>query len=762
MTDDLNTSTPTEEITTIEKRRGIPFALAFSAGNNIFALLTFFSSIFVLFLSELGFSNTRIGLLLGLIHVTGIFTPFFTPRVEKIGPKKAFLWGEGIRVFFSLTLLLIPWLLNRFGSETLWIVIIVMIGIFALFRTFTLAGWNPWGLEYVPANIRGKYTAMNNIINSVTGFLVITVSGYVLNKNTEMRTFMMIFGVAILFGIATTVLATFVPGGNPIISKQEKKKPFTGLDIPLKDRNFLLFVGGVALMTLATSPMESFISLYMRENVGLSTGEVVYLTSATTLGAVISSYMWGWASDRYGSKPVLQSGVFLYILLPLFYFLLPHGSTYSFVLALLISFYAGIASMGWVIGQGRQLNVNMIPQKFSTSYMAIWSAVGGITWGLSKVLGGSLIDLTENISGVVLGRSIDSYFVLFVISFVLPIVAFLVMQFVRTGEDVSVSQFVGLFTHGRPIMAFNSLIRFHRIQDEKNAITVTEQLGQSKSPLTVDELLIALADPRFYVRFEAIVSIAHHGEDPRLTKALANVLERGEPALSVVAAWALSKADSKEAKEALRKSMYGSRYRSVRAHAARSLSMVKDFESEDYFLEQARDEEDVGMRIAFASALGKLKSKEAIPSTISLLEEINDSYLRNEIGLALARSIGDDVVYIRLLREMRLDLSTTVAEAIGSRKKAIRKILSTLDVDDILNTCETYLAKGDFTKGLLIWSNLLEKIAQLDIPDYLYPLIHAIVKHLQMEGLARPEFFILSISIIDVLTKERKKPKIDV
>ena len=751
-----------EEITTIEKRKGIPFALAFSAANNNYAILTFFSSIFVLFLSELGFSNTRIGFLLGLIHVTGIFTPFFTPTVEKIGPKRAFLVGNTIRVTLSTGLLLIPWILNHFGSNVLWIAITVMMGIFALFRTFTLAGWNPWSQEYVPANIRGKYTAMNNIINSVVGFLVLTIAGYILNKNTEMRTFMLIFGVAIFFGIVTIITATFVPGGQPIISKTEHKRAFTGLNIPLKDRNYLMFILGVSLMTLATSPMESFISLYMLDNVGLTTGQVVYLTSATTLGAVLSSYIWGWAADRYGSKPVLQSGVFLYILLPIFYFFLPHHSGYSLLLALLVSFYAGIASMGWVIGQGRQLNVNMIPMKSRTSYLAIWSALGGITWGISKVMGGRLIDLTENVSGSLLGRPIDSYFILFVISFALPIFAFLVMQFVRIDEGVSVGEFVSMFIHGRPFMAFNSLIRFHRAKDESTAINITEQLGNSKSPLTVDELLLALADPRFYVRFEAIISIAHHGEDPRLTKALANVLERGEPALSVVAAWALSKAESKEAKNALRKSMYGSNYRSVRAHAARSLSMVDDIGSKDYFLEQMNKDSDVGMRIAYASALGKLKVKESVPQTIELLKDIQDGYLRNEVGLALARSVGDDQEYIRMLREIKIDMETTLAAAIGDRKKTIRKLLSTLHVDEVLDSCEKYMAKGEYNKGLQIWATLLEKINQLEIPDYLHLMIDAILENLEKQGLARPEFFILSMTVIDTLDRERKNPGIEI
>lgn len=752
-----------EEVTTMEKRKALPFALLLSTANNNYARLTFFSSIFVLFLSDLGFSNTRIGFLLGLVHVTGIFTPLFTSTIEKIGPKKAFLIGNITRVTVSAGLLLTPWILNAYGTESFWIFITVMIGIFAIFRTFMLTGWHPWGQEYVPSNIRGKYSAINNIVNSLSGFLTITVTGYVLNKSTEMRTFMMIFGTAIIFAVIAIVAATFVPGGAPIVRKEKKKNPFDGFQKPLKDKNYLKFLFGVSMITLATSPVASFISLFMLDKIGLTTGEVVYLSSATTLGAVLSSYIWGWASDRYGSKPVLQSGVFLYILLPIFYFFMPRGESYSFMIALGISFYAGIAAMGWSIGLSRQLNVNMIPIKQSTSYMAIWSAVGGLTWGLSKLIGGTILDLTKNLSGIFLGRPIDSYSVLFVIALLLPILAYAIMQFVKTGEEnVSVGEFVGMFFHGRPFMAFNSMIRFHRAKDEDTAIHVTEQLGQSKSPLTVDELLIALADPRFYVRFEAVVSIAHHGEDPRLTKALANVLERGEPALSVVSAWALSKTESDEAKEALRHSMHHSRYRSVQAHAARSLSMVNDQESAAYFLQRAKEETDIGMRIAFSSALGKLKIKEAIPVTIKLLEEINDNFLRNEIALALARNIGDDVGFIRLIRDMEFDLPTTVAQAISDHKKIIRKVLFTLDIEEALKSCESYLAKGEFIKGINIWSEILEKISNLEIAEHFYILLNACIQTLRKEGLVRPEYFILSICIIDALNYERKKPQIEI
>ena len=62
-----------------------------------------------------------------------------------------------------------------------------------------------------------------------------------------------------------------------------------------------------------------------------------------------------------------------------------------------------------------------------------------------------------------------------------------------------------------------SMIRFYRAKDEEDAVAATDWMGQIRSRLTVDELLDSLADPRFNVRFEAILAIARMPADPRLT-----------------------------------------------------------------------------------------------------------------------------------------------------------------------------------------------------------------------------------------------------
>lgn len=71
----------------------------------------------------------------------------------------------------------------------------------------------------------------------------------------------------------------------------------------------------------------------------------------------------------------------------------------------------------------------------------------------------------------------------------------------------------------------------------------TQRLGSARSPLTAEELLEALEDPRFAVRFEAVVAI---GRRPRFRSAAGGHAGGGdgegpEPALDALAAWALGR-----------------------------------------------------------------------------------------------------------------------------------------------------------------------------------------------------------------------------
>jgi HEAT repeat protein len=115
------------------------------------------------------------------------------------------------------------------------------------------------------------------------------------------------------------------------------------------------------------------------------------------------------------------------------------------------------------------------------------------------------------------------------------------------------------------------------------------------------------------------------------------MMEGPDPALSVIAAWALGRQGSGRAIPALQNAFQASKYRSVKAYAARALGTLGDTESIPALLQQVQSDPDLGLRIACASSLGKLQVMEATPDLLQIL--YMDSYPQSgrEMGLSLAR-----------------------------------------------------------------------------------------------------------------------------
>src|SRR5690606_22722299 len=183
--------------------------------------------------------------------------------------------------------------------------------------------------------------------------------------------------------------------------------------------------------TLGTVPMISFLPLFMQEQVGLSEGSVVLLQSGTLVGNLVSSLLWGWASDRYGSKPVMISGLALKVLLPVLWLLMPRASEASLYVALGIALLVGISDMAWLIGSGRLLFVSVVPPTYKMEYMALYYAWIGLVGGISQLTGGFVLALSAGLQGRWLGVTVDPYTPLFVLGLVLTIAAILLLMGMR-------------------------------------------------------------------------------------------------------------------------------------------------------------------------------------------------------------------------------------------------------------------------------------------------------------------------------------------
>lgn len=729
-------------LTNAEKIHRLPWNTALNATNNVFALLTFFGPAFVLFLNELGFSNAEIGFLLSLLPFMGLIAPIIAPKVAQFGYKRTFVTFFGIRKIVTAGLLLVPVVLSQFGSHTLLIYVTIIVAGFALCRAIAETGMYPWAQEFVPDTIRGRYSAVNDIVSRLTGIATTAFASFVLGLSLGLDRFMILFLVAVVFGALAVWAASHIPGGAPANQSQNERISHRHLARVLRDKNFILYVAGLGILTIGTSPMGSFLPLFMEQQVGLLDSQVVLLQIGTLVGGLASTYLLGWASDRYGSKPIMLSGLYVKVLLPVAWLLIPRGSELSQPIALIITLISGSVDIAWAIGASRLLYVKVVPREKRAEYMAVYYASIGLIGGISQVFGGRLLDYTQGLSGQFLIFVIDPFFPLFVLAIILTVISIIIFRRVEADSRVSVSEFAGLFIHGNPVLALEAMFRYYRARDERETVVMTERMGQTKSPLTVDELLEALKDPRFNVRFEAIISIARMESDPRLVEALCNILDGTELSLSVIAAWALGRIGDARAVISLRHGL-DSPYRSIQAHCARALGTLGDKAIIPLLTTRLQTETDKGLRIAYSSALGNLRATEATPLLLDILAHTTNEGARLELALALARIVGSEHHFTRLLRQFRHDKATATCQALN----AIRKHLSIKEEALAAGfvECANIFAEGDFNRGITLLIGLMRQLQTEEFSPVERTILLECAAQMETSQTAHLEYLLLAL-----------------
>ena len=178
----------TNQTTTVEKLRGLPWSIAANVANTVFSQFTFFGSVFPLFLGELGFSKSQMGFLFSLMPFCGVIAPLIAPATLRFGYKNTYMVFWGTRKIVTTLLLLTPWILAMFGAPVALLFISTITAVFALCRAIAETARVPWVQEYVPNAVQGKYTAMRNIFTSLAGFVSVWVAGLVLGRSLWQQT----------------------------------------------------------------------------------------------------------------------------------------------------------------------------------------------------------------------------------------------------------------------------------------------------------------------------------------------------------------------------------------------------------------------------------------------------------------------------------------------------------------------------------------------------------------------------------------------
>ena len=442
-----------------QKMHAMPWLAAQSPFHTFFGLLTIFGTVFVLFLDELNLDKTKIGFLLSLIPFCGIISLFVAPWVAKIGTKRIFLVFYYLRSFAAVLLLLTPFLLSISPfSAFIWIA--TTISIIAICRSIAETALWSWQQEFIPDSIRGRMSAVTSNLAALAGIVSVGFASYMLKHNASLGIFMILIFIGSVAGVISTSCFLFIPGGHPDHHRGENSTHLDGIIGAFRDKNFILFlvVLGVALIGVAL-PMY-FVPLFLKQKVAMPIDKIILLEISTNLGAFLSVFFWGWASDRYGSKPIMLTSLWCLLSIPILWAVFPrHYNSACIILAIMIVFFYGIGSVGWMTGWCRYLFTGAMPAEKKTAYTSVFYAWISVTGGFAPLINGWLADMTAGVDGRYGLVIVDSYTLLFILCFLCFLLCLVLVFFVRADSSYTMLKFLKSLIIGEPIIALLKRLR---------------------------------------------------------------------------------------------------------------------------------------------------------------------------------------------------------------------------------------------------------------------------------------------------------------
>jgi len=741
--------------TNTERMRKVPWWFSANMLDNV-RISLIFGPVIVLFFDALAMDKSRIGILLSLPLFFQALSLFIVPLVERLGYKRTSLIFFSIRSGVLFGLLATPWFMSRFGAggAFLWVAAVMLIH--SVGQAIGLTAWGPWGREILPPAQRGKLVAVNTFLCGAVIIAGTFFAGFWVARHSGLGGFMALIAAGTIAGLLSVGCYLPLPGGHKFPAGAGHRGHLRQMLAAFQDASFVRLLGGVSLFIFIVQAMATFLPLYMKDRVGIPDGQVVHLWMWNWGGILAAVYFWGWATDRFGGKPVLITGFLGHALLPILWYLIPRGhGDVSYWAAAAVSFIGGLMCIAYGIGIDRYLFLTAMPEDKKNAYFAVWVAVTGLAAGLGPIVVGAALDLLRRLDevGTVLKViHVDSFLPIFVLHLAMPLLGVYVVSRAKADSETTTTQFVGQLIAGLPFGLFSSMssvLRFRMAGDEQERIATTRQLGRLDSLFNTDELIAALSDPSFDVRYEAVLAMASRKPNPKITAALLDVLDGEDIELAATAVWALGQIGDLAAIPALRLRLTAP-YRVLRARSARALARLGDLAGAPMIFDLLKKEQDLFLKVAFASSLGALRYVPATETILAVLAEVESQTFRREVALAVARLVGNEKNYIRLCRQADEDFAAAVSGAVSKLKRPAKRLGISASLIDSLSACADSFAADQQGMGVeLLWP-ILEAMPKDQIDAAFRGIFAECCRRLGQFGNSRREYILLALHICDV------------
>lgn len=448
------------QLTPVQVERGLRVSIVEGAFAMLYATLAggMFLTGLALFLGANSFQIALLSAIPALVTGFGFFAGLL---VRRAGQRKRLVIvsaGIGRAVF----VVIVPFLLWNRGMPLA--LFFATVAVSSVIMTVAGTTWTSWISDLVPEERRGRFFGLRNAIHGFIGVVTVYLAGRGMDwlklQGYEPLGYALAFGLAVLFGVVSTLLL-FQQPEPPLTSR-----PSIGLKAtlvgPLREPQFGRFATFLAVWFFTGTLASPFYLVHLMRNLHFSfTAIGIYSMIGGLLGVVFQLF-WGRVIDRFGSRPVTVLNFALVGVMPLLWVF----ATPSFRLPIwLDAVLNGVVWTGGSLGIWNLLLDLADHPEHKESYFAIYSVVTGLGAFLASLVSGIVAQALAGFHVTIAGYRFINYHVMFAAAGVFRFCTLPLLLRVRERGSKSVGHTMGTLVTG-------ALLRLNSGKDQ-----VLEALG---------------------------------------------------------------------------------------------------------------------------------------------------------------------------------------------------------------------------------------------------------------------------------------------
>ncbi|MEO0079416.1 MAG: MFS transporter [candidate division WOR-3 bacterium] len=360
----------------------------------------------------LGANSFQIALLSAIPTLVTGFSFLSGILVRRAGARKPLVLvtaGIGRSVY----VVLVPFLL--LGLRVKLPLFLVTVGVSSIMMVIAGTVWTSWISELVPEERRGRFFGLRNGILGITGVTASYLAGrgmdWLKANGHEPLGYGLAFGLAVIFGLLSTLLLTQQPESGPL--------PRPDLDLremlfgPLQEPQFRRLTGFLTAWFLTGTLASPFYLVHLIKNLHFSfTAIAIYSMIGGGVGFLFQLF-WGRVVDRFGSRPVTVVNFALVGVMPFLWLF----ATPSFRLPIwLDGVLNGMVWTGASLGLWNLLLDLADNPNRKESYFAIYSVVTGLGAFIASLVAGGVAQMLSGLHLVILGADFYNYDLMFLLA----------------------------------------------------------------------------------------------------------------------------------------------------------------------------------------------------------------------------------------------------------------------------------------------------------------------------------------------------------